>query len=175
VLGILTANRRPTPRWPGFARQELHRRVSLLAMVFLGLHVLTSVVDTYVHIGWVAVVVPFVSPYQRAWVAVGTISLDLLVAVAVSSWLRHRIPARVWRAVHWLAYASWPLALAHAFGMGTDMHQGWVVDLAVTCIVAGVAAGAWRLALAGSRTRRALAVAPVRGRPDGGPVKHLPG
>ena len=74
VLGVLTANRFTARAWPGFAQQDLHRRVSLIAMVFLAGHVVTSVLDTYVHIGWAAVVVPFASPYKRLWVAVGTIT-----------------------------------------------------------------------------------------------------
>ena len=78
VLGILTANRVVTARWPGFALQDLHRRISVIAMAFLACHILTSVLDTYVHIGWAAVVVPFVSSYQPLWVALGTVGLDLL-------------------------------------------------------------------------------------------------
>ena len=64
--------------------------------------------------------------------------VDLLLAVAVTSFLRHKIRASTWRAVHWLAYLSWPVALSHSFGMGTDMGQGWVIVLIVTCIAAVV-------------------------------------
>ena len=137
-----------SPRWPGFALQDLHRRVSVIAMVFLAGHILTSVIDTYVHIGWAAIVVPFASSYKRLWVALGAVGVDLLLAVAVTSWLRHRMRARTWRAVHWLAYLSWPVALAHAFGMGTDMGQRWVIALTVACIGFVVGAGAWRVGLA---------------------------
>jgi methionine sulfoxide reductase heme-binding subunit len=173
VLGILTANRSSSPRWPGFALQDIHRRVSVIAMVFLAGHILTSVADTYVHIGWTAIVVPFASSYARLWVALGAVGVDLLLAVAVTSWLRHRIRARTWRAVHWLAYVSWPVALAHAFGMGTDMGQHWVIALTVACIAVVVGAGAWRVGLATRRRRLALAILPVDRRPPGVPVKHL--
>ena len=54
----------PAARWPGFALQDLHRRVSVIAMAFLACHILTSVIDTYVHIGWAAIVVPFASSYK---------------------------------------------------------------------------------------------------------------
>jgi len=175
VLGIVTANRVTSRRWPGFALQDLHRRVSLLSVVFLAGHVLTSVLDTYVHIGWAAVVVPFASSYRRGWVAAGTVSLDLLLAVAVTSLLRHRLPARLWRGVHWLAYLSWPVAMAHGMAMGTDVRLGWVLDLCLACIAAVVGATAWRTALAAGRTRRARLLLPVRRRPEGVPVKHLTG
>ena len=50
--------------WPAFAQADLHKRVSLLAMVFLAFHVLTAVLDTYVNVGWAPLVVPFVSAYS---------------------------------------------------------------------------------------------------------------
>ena len=118
-LGILTAGRART-KLPAFARAEVHRRAAALAVVFLAVHVLTAVLDTYVNIGWPAIVVPFASGYRTVWLALGTIGADLLLAVAISSALRQRISARHWRALHWLAYLSWPVAVSHALGMGTD-------------------------------------------------------
>ena len=38
VLGITTTTRARARRWPGFAQQELHRRISMIAVVFLGIH-----------------------------------------------------------------------------------------------------------------------------------------
>ena len=147
VLGITTTSRARARNWPGFAQQEMHRRISILTMVFLGIHVLTSVLDTYVNIGWAAVVVPFTSEYSRFWVGVGAVGVDLVLAVFVSSLLRSRMNAGAWRALHWLAYLCWPVALAHTFGMGTDAGEAWVIGLGVVC-VAAVAVGS-RLATAG--------------------------
>jgi predicted ferric reductase len=169
VLGITTTTRARTRNWPGFAQQELHRRISMIAVVFLGIHVLTSVLDTYVSIGWVAIVIPFTSGYARLWVGVGAISLDLMIAVFVSSLLRARMRPGTWRAVHWLAYLSWPVALAHTFGMGTDAGEGWVIALGAACVAGVAAALVWRIRLAArqasARTVHA-AVAEV-------PAKHL--
>ena len=173
VIGILTANRAVSSRWPGFSVQDLHRRVSVTTMAFLACHILTSVIDTYVHIGWAAVVVPFASSYKRLWVGLGSIGIDLLIAVAVTSHLRHKMRPGTWRAVHWLAYLSWPVALSHAFGMGTDMGQGWVTVMSVGCIAAVVGAALWRASSAVMRKGRALALVPVQQRPPGVPVKHL--
>ena len=107
----------------------MHRRISMIAVVFLGIHVVTSVLDTYVNISWAAIVIPFTSSYGRFWVGVGAIALDLMIAVFVTSLLRARMRPGTWRAVHWLAYLSWPVALAHTFGMGTDSREGWVIVL----------------------------------------------
>ncbi len=145
VLGILTAGRVRTRSWPAFAQAELHKRISLLAVVFVGLHVLTAVVDSYVAVGWTSVLVPFASPYRPLWTGLGTAAVDLMVAVAVSSALRQRIDPRIWRGIHWLAYGSWPIAMAHSLGMGTDASQLWMDALTGLCAAGVVAALAWRL------------------------------
>jgi sulfoxide reductase heme-binding subunit YedZ len=144
VLGILTAGRFRTPTWPAFAQADLHKRISLLALVFLTLHVLTAVVDTFVPVGVAAFVVPFASGYRPVWVAFGTVAVDLLAAVAISSAIRRRIGFRTWRAIHWLAYGSWPLAMAHALGIGTDASKRWFDAVALFCAVAVLGALAWR-------------------------------
>ncbi len=146
VLGILTSVRLGTRRWPRFTFQDLHRRVSLLSMVFVGVHVVTTVSDAFAPIGWLSVVVPFTSSYRRFWLGLGTISVDVLLTVIVSSLLRQRINPRTWRALHWLAYASWPLAVVHGLGTGTDPHLGWVMAIVVGCVVTVLSALAWRLA-----------------------------
>jgi sulfoxide reductase heme-binding subunit YedZ len=151
ILGLLTTSRAQGRNWPGFAQQEIHRRISIIAVVFLAIHVLTSILDTYVHIGWFALVVPFASPYSRFWVGVGTIALDLMVAVFVSSLLRGRLKPGTWRGIHWLAYASWPLALAHTFGLGTDSREHWVIVLGVVCGLSVGVALVWRLHVTAKR------------------------
>ena len=145
VLGILTSVRFGTEQWPRFAVQSVHRRVSLLAVVFVALHVVTTVSDSYAPIGWLSVVVPFTSAYRRLWLGLGTAALDLLLAVTVSSLIRQKISPRSWRALHWLAYASWPLAVVHSLGTGTDPRLDWVILLVVACVASVLAALAWRL------------------------------
>jgi methionine sulfoxide reductase heme-binding subunit len=135
----------------------------MIAVVFVALHVLTSVLDTYVHIGWAAIVVPFTSNYGRFWVGVGAISLDLMIAVLVSSLLRARMRPGTWRAIHWLAYCSWPVALAHTFGMGTDAGETWVIVLGVVCVAAVAAALAWRIRQAVQQSSARTAHASVAG------------
>jgi len=157
VLGLKTTSRARSRNWPGFAQQEIHRRISILAVVFLAIHVLTSVLDTYVRIGWFAIVVPFTSPYGRFWVGLGTIALDLMVAVFVSSLLRAHLKPGTWRGIHWLAYASWPVALAHTFGMGTDSREEWVIALGALCVLSVGVALAWRLR-AGAKRRALLSI-----------------
>ncbi len=164
VGGITTSARWATARWPRFVVAALHRNASLLAVVFLALHVVTIVIDGYVPIRWLDVVVPFASAYRPAWLGLGAVALDLLVAVVVTSLLRGRLSRRVWRAVHWLAYACWPLAVAHGLGIGSDNRQPWMLLVDGLAIVSVAAAAWWRLGPAsGPRaTSRPSAIAAPR-------------
>jgi methionine sulfoxide reductase heme-binding subunit len=169
VLGLITTTRAKARNWPGFAQQEIHRRISMLAVVFLAIHVLTSVLDTYVDISWTAVVVPFTSAYSTFWVGIGTIALDLMIAVFVTSLLRSRMQPATWRAVHWLAYLCWPIAVAHTFGMGTDSREPWVIALGVVCVIGVGAALTWRVWEASKQSSARRAHAAVSQMPP----KHL--
>jgi sulfoxide reductase heme-binding subunit YedZ len=169
VLGLVTTSRARARNWPGFAQQEIHRRLSMIAMVFLAIHVLTSVLDTYVSIGWAAIVVPFTSLYDRFWVSVGTIGLDLMVAVFVTSLLRSRLRPSTWRALHWLAYLCWPIALAHTFGMGTDAAEPWVIVLGAACVVSVAIAFGWKLRVSARQASARLSHAATAD----GPATHL--
>jgi len=144
ILGILTAGRAPSTL-PTFARAEIHRRIAILTVIFLAIHVITAVIDTYVHISLLTILIPFTSSYHEFWLALGTIGVDFFLAVAISSALRRYISARAWRLIHWLAYLSWPVAMAHAWGMGTDAKLSWVLVLFILCTASVVGAAAWRI------------------------------
>ena len=133
ALGLLTAGRVSSRRWPRFLVSGLHRNISLLALVFLAIHIGTTVVDTYTSIGLQDALVPFLSGYHRFWLGLGAIASDLLIAVSLTSALRGRIGHRTWRAVHWCGYLCWPIALAHGLGIGTDASRSWVFYLAIGC------------------------------------------
>lgn len=164
VLGIVTSARWATAALPRFVVAGLHRNLSLLAVVFLGLHVVSVVVDGYVPIRWLDAVVPFGSAYRPLWLGLGAVALDLLLAIVLTSLLRVRFGHRTWAAVHWAAYACWPVAVVHGFGMGTDRGQLWMLALDVLAVAAFVAAACWRLAIAPAATVRDPATPPPSAR-----------
>jgi predicted ferric reductase len=145
LLGILTAGRFATENWPRFLSQGLHRNTSLLVLAFLTLHVGTTVVDTYTTIPLVAAFVPFASGYKAAWLSLGAVALDLLLALVATSLVRKRLGHGAWRRVHWLAYACWPVAVAHGLGIGTDRSITWVLVLSMACVLAVLGTAAWRV------------------------------
>jgi sulfoxide reductase heme-binding subunit YedZ len=147
VLGVITTVRFETPHWPRFVLEGLHRNVSLLILAFICMHVATTVIDGFVPIGYLDAVVPFRSPYRTFWLGLGAVAFDLLLALAITSVMRARLGYRVWRAVHWAAYACWPIALVHGLGTGSDARQGWMVALDILALVSVCAAVCWRLAV----------------------------
>lgn len=140
VLGIVTSLRWQTRNVPRFVIELVHRNVTALVLVFIAIHVATVVLDGFVPIGWWSVVIPFTSSYRPIWLSLGTLGLDLLIAVAVTSWLRHRVGFRVWRFLHWSAYASWLFVLVHGFGTGTDTREAWALLVEGGCAAAVVVA-----------------------------------
>jgi sulfoxide reductase heme-binding subunit YedZ len=140
AAGVVDVQRWSTPRWPRFVVDSLHRNVSLLAMAFLLVHILTSILDSFTSIPLIDAFVPFAGSYRPFWLGLGAIAFDLLLAVTVTSLLRKRMGYASWRAVHWLTYASWPIALLHGLGTGSDVKSAWLLWLSVACVAIVVAA-----------------------------------
>jgi methionine sulfoxide reductase heme-binding subunit len=161
VLGVLVNRQGRLPGLPRFAVTSLHRNLSLLSVVFIVVHVITAVLDTFVSIPVAAGVIPFASGYERLWLGLGAISFDLMLAMIVTSLLRGRMNRILWRAIHLLAYLSWPIAFAHSIGASKDLQQGWLLGLSVACAVVVAAAVTWRLVNAARQVPRAARVAAV--------------
>jgi sulfoxide reductase heme-binding subunit YedZ len=145
VLGILGSVRWRSERWPRFAVVSIHRNLTLFVVVFVVLHVLTTLADGYAPVGLKDAIIPFLSRYRPLWLGFGALAFDLLLALIVTSLLRARIGYPAWRAVHWLAYASWPFALVHGLAAGSDARFAWLRTVTIVCILAVGAAGAVRL------------------------------
>lgn len=155
LLGLTVTRQGRLPGLPRFAVTGLHRNLSLVAVVFLGLHVLTAVADSFVNIPLTAIVVPLASSYERLWIALGAVSADITIAVILTSLLRRHLSRGLWRAVHLLAYLSWPVAWLHSIGSSRDMLHGWMLPMSIGCALLVVAAVGWRMAAASRDVPRA--------------------
>ncbi|MEV6495529.1 ferric reductase-like transmembrane domain-containing protein [Actinoplanes sp. NPDC051633] len=145
ALGVGARSGRPAFGLPRFAVSLLHRNAALLAMVLLAGHVLGLYFDPYAQLRLVDLVLPFAGRYRPIWLGLGTLAIDLIVAIVVTSLLRKRIGARVWRIVHRLAYLCWPLAVLHGVQTGTDGRTWWMWTVVAACVGMVLAAVAWRL------------------------------
>jgi methionine sulfoxide reductase heme-binding subunit len=145
VLGVLSALRVQSESWPRFLTTGLHRNLALMTLVFLALHIVTAVVDPFTNLGWAAALIPFSSSYRTMWLGLGVISFELLVAIVVTSLVRGILGHSVWRAIHWLTYAAWPVGVVHGLGTGTDTWSVWMLAITAACVAAVGMAVALRL------------------------------
>jgi sulfoxide reductase heme-binding subunit YedZ len=145
ALGIATRSGRTLLGLPRFAITAIHRSTALLAVVFLVVHVATLLFDPYAQLDLLALVVPFTAGAEPFWYGLGALALDLVLALVLTSLLRARIGPRTWRAVHWLAYTAWPVAVVHGIGSGSDAGTAWMLATTGVCVAAVLAALTWRL------------------------------
>lgn len=161
TLGTLVANRIGGTVVSRFELNEVHRSVSIVAMVFLVLHILTTVADSYVSTGIISAVVPFTSSYKDVGVTVGTIGFDLILCVWVSSLLKVRIKNQSWRFIHWFSWLAFSAAIVHSLLIGTDTRRGAGLILVGLCAFSVVAAALWRYVARPTRAAGRTALSPL--------------
>lgn len=161
ALGTLVSNRIGGTMVGRFELNELHRSISIVAMIFLLIHVLTTIVDSYVATGIISVVVPMTSQFKRIGVALGAISFDLMVAVWVSSVMKSRIENSSWRFIHWFSWLAFTASIVHAYMTGTDSKHGAGLILVIVCSLVVIGAALWRYAARPTRASGRTALSPL--------------
>ena len=152
---------RPKPAW----LLDLHRYLGGLTVVFVGLHLVGLVADSYIHFGVADLFVPMASAWQPGPVAWGIAALYLLVAVEVTSLLMKRLPRRLWKTIHLGSYVLYATATVHLLTAGTDAGNivlqwaAWLSVLAVVFFTVYLVLSPRRAARR-ARTARAQAPAP---------------
>jgi len=130
--------------WLGSNRalRSLHEYATVLWVPLGVLHVTALVLDSTARVGLLDVFVPFRAPYGTLAIGLGTLSLDLLLVVTITSFFKRRMRSELWRWVHRLAYLAFALVFVHAVLGGTDFS-----DPIVSAITWAAAAGLGILAV----------------------------
>jgi predicted ferric reductase len=162
VLGVLLSTRALKPVDSPAWLREMHRWVSMLAVVATGTHLAGLVADSYAHFGWREILVPGASSWKPTAVTVGVIALYLLALVWVSSLFMKRLPRRLWRGIHYLSYALVWTAVVHAGLAGTDVSNRVYQVLALLLTVMATTAAVVRVVLGRSAARAAARAAANR-------------
>jgi predicted ferric reductase len=138
IWGLLLSTRlargRPTPAW----LLDMHRFLGGAAVIFTLLHLTGLVADTYVHFGPADMLVPLASSWRPGAVALGVVSLYLLLAIELTSLLMRRLPRPVWRRVHLTSFGLFWVATFHFVLAGTDAGHPlarWGINLTAATIV----------------------------------------
>src|SRR6202521_1665643 len=130
--------------WLGSNRalRSLHEYTTVLWIPLAVLHLAALLLDKTSRIGLVDLVLPFHSVYGPLAIGLGALSVDVLVVVTVTAYLKRRMKASLWKWVHRLSYAAFALIFLHAVLSGTDFS-----DPAVSAISWAVAAALLALGL----------------------------
>jgi DMSO/TMAO reductase YedYZ heme-binding membrane subunit len=160
-LGAFVSNRVGGTNVGRFELNELHRSVSMVAVAFLVLHILTTLLDSYVPTGWLSAVIPMTSSYKRLDVAIGTVAFDLILAVWASSLMKARIANGSWRFIHWFSWLAVVAAIVHGFLIGTDARSGIGLAVVISCSVVVVATALWRYLWRPTRSLGRTALSPL--------------
>ncbi len=117
--------------WPGVGRaSSIHRSLSVLALVYIVFHMLILLGDRYIGFSLISLLVPFATTaYRPFWVGLGQVAAYMLAIVAISSYVRRRVGAKIWRVLHYITFILFYLALAHGLLAGTDAHTPWALGL----------------------------------------------
>jgi predicted ferric reductase len=125
ALGLVASMRIASPRWPRALTTEVHRFVTMAALTFTGIHVVSLVAHPTEGLGVTEVLVPFAADREPLWTALGVVGMELSVAVWLSTRLRSRIGYARWRQLHRLAFVAFGASLVHGIAQGADTGTLW--------------------------------------------------
>jgi methionine sulfoxide reductase heme-binding subunit len=131
--------------WLGSNRalRSLHEYTTVLWIPLAGLHLVSLLLDSTARVGVLDLFIPFHSTYGTLAIGLGALSLDVLVVVTVTAFLKRRMNKAAWQWLHRLAYVAFAMIFFHAVLSGTDFS-----DPAVSAITWAAAASLLALGLA---------------------------
>jgi DMSO/TMAO reductase YedYZ heme-binding membrane subunit len=135
AIGLVVSLKWRSPRWTRFITTELHRFVTLLALVFTAIHTLMVAIDPFIGFTPAEVLVPFLSHYRPLWIALGIVATYLLIAVYLSDRVRPYVGYQWWRRFHELSFAIFGLALVHGIATGSDVRTPWAMAIYAGSVV----------------------------------------
>lgn len=117
--------------WLGSNRaiRSVHEYTAVLWIPLGLLHIAAILFDRTARVAPLDVLVPFRVPYGTVAIGLGSLTLWLFALVAVTGWLKRRLPSGIWRWIHRLAYLAFGLLFLHAVLGGTDFSDPLVSAL----------------------------------------------
>jgi len=164
------------PLLHGESRLRVHAVLAVATMVLVAGHVVSLAADRYAGVGWVGAFVPGQSHYRTTAVAIGVISLLVLIVVGASAGLAGRRGTRHWLGVHRWAALVFVAVWSHGVLAGTDTPRlrvlyavtglAWVIVVATRVVASRVESPA---RAAGAATPIEVAMVARAGAGEGSP------
>ena len=120
IWGLLLSTQLIKRAVPPLISLAMHNYLSWGAVALSGFHAVVLLFDTYYTYQPVHLLVPFVGPYNPAWVGVGIIAFYLMLFVSLTWLFRQRLGTRIWKRLHYLSFVATLLALLHGLMAGSD-------------------------------------------------------
>lgn len=156
-LGMLRTIARTSGEHLTWVVDEMHATVATVAGLLIVGHLVSLKAHNFFTFTYANLLLPGDQPYRPLAVNLGVFALYTLALTLLSSWLRRRIPYRVWRVVHYVSFVAFVLVTAHGWLAGSDTDELWL-----KAIYMGASAGVGFLVvlrLFGGRRRAAASTA----------------
>lgn len=140
ALGLAVSTRAADRLFKRALLFDLHRFVTILALVFSVFHVLILLGDGFFSFSIWQLTVPFLSPYRSWQTAAGIFSIYVLALLVLSFYIRRFIGFRTWRTLHYLTFALYAAVTLHGITAGTDTSQPWAtwMYIGAGAVIAGL-------------------------------------
>ena len=157
ALGILQPIRYdPTLRWPRrrlpASLFKLHKWVGYSTLAVVLVHPLFLLAHAKTPFSLAAIYVPFTAPAETLFAGIGTIAFYLLLIVVVTSFLRLNLGLKLWKQIHYAAYALLPMFLVHGLFVNSSLNEAVPIDyfdmgkfIVEACAVISLALVIWRI------------------------------
>ncbi len=99
---------------------DFHQFLSLLAIGFIGVHLLALLFDQYMPYSVAQLLIPGLSSYRPLWVAVGLVAFYLTLLVTITFYLRGRIGQKAFHTIHVFSLVAFLATAIHGLLSGTD-------------------------------------------------------
>ena len=120
-----------------------HDTLWLFVLAFVLAHIVSIVIDPYAGVGLAGALVPGLSAYRSAPVALGTLALDALLVTGITARWSRLLPRGGWLVIHRAGAAVFLVAWAHGLLSGSDSAA--LMALYVAIGIAVIAATAHRI------------------------------
>jgi hypothetical protein len=134
--------------------QSAHRTTGVIAVASLVVHIWTKFLEEHVRL--IDIFVPFIAPYNTAYVGFGTLSGWIMMLVMWTGLARAKFVGRgrpwMWRSIHAISYLMWPIALVHGLAAGRAAAT-WVIVSYVICVLLVLVGLAVRLSVSLNRRK----------------------
>jgi predicted ferric reductase len=108
---------------------NFHCWISFQALLFALIHGVSLLFHKFIPFSLADIFIPFHASYEPLLVALGTISLYLMIILVATSYARKYISQKLWRTIHFLNIALYIFSIIHALNLGTDLKSGLLREI----------------------------------------------